>query len=46
MSFNQLLVGQPEPEIAASAVIVGEPHIGAGAILAQVWWVRARTAER
>jgi carbonic anhydrase/acetyltransferase-like protein (isoleucine patch superfamily) len=41
MSFNQLLEDQPEPEIAGSAVIVGEPHIGAGAILAQGLVVRA-----
>ena len=34
MSFNQLLVDQPEPEIAGSAVVVGEVHVGAGAILA------------
>src|SRR5947208_390141 len=35
MSFNQLLVDQPRPEIASSAVILGEVHVGAGAILAQ-----------
>jgi carbonic anhydrase/acetyltransferase-like protein (isoleucine patch superfamily) len=41
MSFNQLLVDQPEPEIASSAVIVGGAHIGAGVILAQGLVVRA-----
>jgi hypothetical protein len=35
VSFNQMLVDQPEPEIARSAVILGEVHVGAGAILAQ-----------
>src|ERR1044072_2646210 len=41
MSFNELLIDQPEPEIAASAVILGDPHIGAGAVLAQGLVVRA-----
>jgi len=41
VSFNQLLVDQPEPEIAGSAVIFGEVHAGAGAILAQGLVVRA-----
>jgi carbonic anhydrase/acetyltransferase-like protein (isoleucine patch superfamily) len=35
VSFNQLLVDQPQPEIARSAVILGEVHVGAGAVLAQ-----------
>ena len=30
-----MLVDQPQPEIARSAVILGEVHVGAGAILAQ-----------
>jgi carbonic anhydrase/acetyltransferase-like protein (isoleucine patch superfamily) len=40
MSFNKLLVDQPLPEIAGSAVVMGDVHVGAGAILAQglvVW---------
>ena len=41
MSFNHLLVDQPQPEIARSAVILGEVHVGAGAILAQGLVVRA-----
>jgi carbonic anhydrase/acetyltransferase-like protein (isoleucine patch superfamily) len=41
MSFNQLLVDQPRPEIAGSAVILGDPHIGADAVLAQGLIVRA-----
>ena len=41
MSFNQVLVDQPQPEIAGSAVILGEAHVGAGAILAQGLVVRA-----
>ena len=44
MSFNQLLVDQPEPEIAGSAVVLGEVHVGAGAILAQGLVVRAHGA--
>lgn len=44
MSFNQMLVDQPEPEIARSAVILGEVHVGAGAILAQGLVVRAHGA--
>jgi carbonic anhydrase/acetyltransferase-like protein (isoleucine patch superfamily) len=36
VSFNQLLVDQPQPEIAGSAVVLGEVHVGAGAILACV----------
>src|ERR1700678_1432510 len=41
VSFNQVLVDQPQPEIARSAVILGEVHVGAGAILAQGLVVRA-----
>ncbi len=41
MSFNHLLVDQPQPEIARSAVILGEVHVGAGAILAQGLVVRS-----
>src|SRR6185312_6277860 len=41
MSFNHLLVDQPEPEIARSAVLLGEVHVGAGANLAQGLVVRA-----
>jgi hypothetical protein len=35
VSFNQLFADQPRPEIARSAVVLGEKHVGAGAILAQ-----------
>jgi carbonic anhydrase/acetyltransferase-like protein (isoleucine patch superfamily) len=41
MSLNQLLVDQPAPQIAGSAVILGDVHVGAGAILAQGLVVRA-----
>jgi carbonic anhydrase/acetyltransferase-like protein (isoleucine patch superfamily) len=41
MSYNQLLVDQPDPMIAASAVVLGDVHVGAGAILAQGLVVRA-----
>jgi carbonic anhydrase/acetyltransferase-like protein (isoleucine patch superfamily) len=41
VSFNQLLSDQPQPEIAGSAVVLGEAHVGAGAILAQGLVVRA-----
>jgi carbonic anhydrase/acetyltransferase-like protein (isoleucine patch superfamily) len=41
LSFNQLLVDQPQPEIASSAVLLGEVDVGAGAILAQGLIVRA-----
>ncbi len=44
MSFNQLLVDQPQPEIARSAVVLGEVHVGAGAILAQGLVVRSHGA--
>ena len=41
MSFNLLLADQPRPEIAGSAVVLGDAHVGAGAILAQGQVVRA-----
>lgn len=41
MSFNQLLIDQPEPQIAGSAVVLGDVHVGAGVILAQGLVVRA-----
>ena len=44
MSFNQLLVDQPRPEIARSAVLLGDVHVGAGAILAQGLVVRSHGA--
>jgi carbonic anhydrase/acetyltransferase-like protein (isoleucine patch superfamily) len=44
VSFNQLLVDQPQPEIARSAVVLGEVHVGAGAILAQGLVVRSHGA--
>src|SRR6201996_886948 len=43
MSFNHLLVDQPEPDIARSAVLLGEVHVGAGVILAQGLVVRAHS---
>jgi carbonic anhydrase/acetyltransferase-like protein (isoleucine patch superfamily) len=44
VSFNQLFADQPRPEIAGSAVVLGEVHVGAGAILAQGLVVRAQGA--
>jgi len=41
VSYNQLLIDQPDPMIAASAVVLGEVHVGAGAMLAQGLVVRA-----
>src|SRR3954453_10222905 len=41
MSFNQLLADQPRVEIAGSAGVLGDAHVGAGAILAQGLVVRA-----
>src|SRR6201993_3293025 len=41
--FNQVLVDQPQPEVAHSAVILGEVHVGAGVILAQGLVVRAHS---
>ena len=43
VSFNHLLVDQPQAEIARSAVILGEVHVGAGVILAQGLVVRAHS---
>src|SRR5215813_5394341 len=39
-----MLSDQPQPEIARSAVILGEVHVGAGAILAQGLVIRAHDA--
>jgi len=41
VSFNQLLIDQPDPQIAGSAVVIGDVHVGAGVILAQGLVVRA-----
>jgi hypothetical protein len=41
VSFNQLLVDQPQPLVAGSATLLGEVHVGAGAILAQGLVIRA-----
>jgi len=41
VSFNQLLVDQPQPVIAGSAVLLGEVQVGAGAVLAQGLVIRA-----
>jgi carbonic anhydrase/acetyltransferase-like protein (isoleucine patch superfamily) len=41
VSFNHLLADQPRPQIAASAVLIGQVHVGAGAVLAQGLVVRA-----
>ena len=41
MSFNELLADQPQPEVAGSAVILGEVRAGAGVMLAQGLVVRA-----
>src|SRR4051794_16455017 len=35
MSLNRLFADQPQPEIAGSAQLLGNVHVGAGAILAQ-----------
>jgi carbonic anhydrase/acetyltransferase-like protein (isoleucine patch superfamily) len=43
VSFNQLLVDQPDPVVAGSAVVLGDVHVGAGAILAQGLVVRAHS---
>ena len=45
VSFNQLFADEPQPEIARSAVVLGDVHVGAGAILARAWWC-GRTARR
>ena len=44
VSFNQLFADQPQPEIARSAVVLGDVHVGAGAILAQGLVIRAHGA--
>ena len=44
VSFNQLFADEPQPEIARSAVLLGDVHVGAGAILAQGLVVRAHGA--
>jgi carbonic anhydrase/acetyltransferase-like protein (isoleucine patch superfamily) len=44
VNFNQLPVDQPQPEIAGSAVVLGEVHVGAGAVLAQGLVVRSHGA--
>jgi carbonic anhydrase/acetyltransferase-like protein (isoleucine patch superfamily) len=41
MSLNELLIDQPDPQIAGSAVVIGEVHVGAAAILAQGLVVRS-----
>jgi carbonic anhydrase/acetyltransferase-like protein (isoleucine patch superfamily) len=41
MSLNQLLTDQPRPQIAGSATVLGDVHIGAGAILAQGLVIRS-----
>ena len=41
MSLNQLLTDQPRPQIAGSATLLGDVHVGAGAILAQGLVVRS-----
>jgi carbonic anhydrase/acetyltransferase-like protein (isoleucine patch superfamily) len=41
MSLNQLPVDQPDPQIAGSAVVMGDVHVGAGVVLAQGLVVRA-----
>src|SRR3954453_5918230 len=41
MSLNRLLPDQPEPEIASSARLLGNVHIGAGAIISQGTVVRS-----
>jgi carbonic anhydrase/acetyltransferase-like protein (isoleucine patch superfamily) len=43
VSLNQLLTDQPEPTIAGSASVLGDVHVGAGAILAQGLVVRAHS---
>jgi carbonic anhydrase/acetyltransferase-like protein (isoleucine patch superfamily) len=41
VSLNQLLTDQPRPQIADSATLMGDVHVGAGAILAQGLVVRS-----
>ena len=40
-----MLNDQPQPEIARSAVILGEIHVGAGESWPRAWWCE-RTAPR
>jgi carbonic anhydrase/acetyltransferase-like protein (isoleucine patch superfamily) len=42
MSLNRPRTEQPAPEIAASAVLIGRAHLGAGALLAQGVVLRSR----
>src|SRR3954449_13298926 len=44
MSLNRLFADQPQPEIAGSARLLGDVHVGAGAILAQGVVVRSHDA--
>jgi carbonic anhydrase/acetyltransferase-like protein (isoleucine patch superfamily) len=44
VSFNQLFADEPRPEMARSAVVLGEVDVGAGVILAQGLVVRAHGA--
>jgi carbonic anhydrase/acetyltransferase-like protein (isoleucine patch superfamily) len=44
MSLNRLFADQPQPEIAGSARLLGNVHVGAGAILAQGVVVRSHDA--
>jgi carbonic anhydrase/acetyltransferase-like protein (isoleucine patch superfamily) len=41
MSLNRLFADQPQPEIAGSARLLGNVHVGAGAIIAQGTVVRS-----
>ncbi len=41
MSLNRLLPAQPQPEIARSATLLGNVHVGAGAIVSQGTVVRS-----
>src|SRR5256885_5404428 len=42
MSLNRARSEQPASEVAASAVLIGQAHIGAGALLAQGVVLRSR----
>lgn len=42
VSLNRACPDQPESEVAASAVVIGTAHVGAGAVLAQGLVVRSR----
>jgi hypothetical protein len=37
MSLNRTRAEQPAFEVAASAVLIGQAHLGAGALLAEEW---------